>query len=400
MPAEVKLPSLGVAIQEAKIVNLCKKVGDPVKKGETLAQVETDKVTFEIVSPVDGFVLKICHDIGEAVALNETIVVVGEKGEKYCEKLGEALVEAVNLDSNRAETRSKLQNGQGVELKSKIKATPSAKVEAKRLSIDLSELKGSGPGGLITKDDVLNAYRIKLHSSDEDFAEEEIIPFTGVRRQIAERVLKSKNENVQVTTVVEMDLTEVDTLRKMLKKTLEEKENINLTYLPFIIKASIEALKDFPILNAMLNEDRIIVKKYVNFGIAVESPNGLLVPVIHRTEKMGFWELVRSIDSIVKRAKNNTLTPEDLGGGTITISNAGSYGSILSTPIIVYPQSCLIWMGKVQDKPVYIGDEIKKRKMVYVCLSYDHRIVDWATVAQFLTKVKDILENPGSIIII
>jgi 2-oxoglutarate dehydrogenase E2 component (dihydrolipoamide succinyltransferase) len=115
---------------------------------------------------------------------------------------------------------------------------------------------------------------------------------------------------------------------------------------------------------------------------------------------MGFWELVRSIDSIVKRAKDNTLTPEDLGGGTITISNAGSYGSILSTPIIVYPQSCLIWMGKVQDKPVYIGDEIKKRKMVYVCLSYDHRIVDGATVAQFLTKVKDILENPGSIIII
>ncbi|MDF2523225.1 MAG: dihydrolipoamide succinyltransferase [Clostridiales bacterium] len=396
MSEEIKLPSLGVAIQDAKVTIVKKQKGDPISKNETIIEVETDKVNFEIVSPIDGVILGVFCKVGDEISLEDTVAIVGQPGESVGVK--DSLLLEDNTQKEIKDESKTVEVSEETEFKTKVKATPSAKAEASRQGIDLSKISGTGLNGLITKDDVLNVLNSESVASSGE-AGEELIPFTGVRKQIAERVAKSKNENVQVTTVIEVDLTEVDVLRKILKKHVEVKEGINLTYLPFVINAVIKSIEEYPILNSSLQDEKIHVKKYVNFGVAVESNKGLIVPVVHNTEKMEFWELVRCVDDVIKKARSNSLKPQDLGNGTITISNAGSYGSIISTPIIVYPQSSIIWMGRVVDRPVYIGEEIKKRKMVYLCVSYDHRVMDGATVAQFLASVKSRLENPGSIII-
>lgn len=395
MAEEVKLPSLGVAIQEAKVITVKKKIGDTVAKGEAIAEVETDKVTFEIVSPLDGVVLDICCQVGDMVALGRTMAVVGQPGEQAAVNSLRAADQGTQEGVKGAAATVEETDG---ERRLRVRATPSAKAAALKQGVDLATVTGTGPNGLITKEDVPKVADPSASAGDGP-ADEEVIPFAGVRKQIAERVQRSNSEYVQVTTVVEVDLTEIDTLRKILRKHIEEKEGISLTYLPFVVNAAVKALAEFPILNSSLQEEKIHVKKYVNFGVAVESGKGLIVPVVHAAEKMDFWTLVRRIDEVVQKAKAGSLGAEDLGSGTITISNAGSYGSLLSTPVIVYPQSSILWMGRVEDRPRYIGEEMKRRKMVYLCVTYDHRVMDGATVAKFLAKVKSILESPGSILV-
>ncbi|MCJ7713205.1 2-oxo acid dehydrogenase subunit E2 [Candidatus Bathyarchaeota archaeon] len=229
---------------------------------------------------------------------------------------------------------------------------------------------------------------------------EEVIPFEGIRKEIADKLSESKNSKVQVTTTIEVDVTNTETIRDMIKSELKENYGIHLTLLSFVIQATIEAIKMFPILNSSLQQDKIIIKKYINFGIAVESSKGLIVPVIHHSEEMSFWQLTKEIDSLIKKARKGMLTPEYIGGGTITISNAGSFGSILSTPIVLSNQSAILWMGKVTKRPVVDeNDQIKIRKMMNLCISYDHRIVDGSQVAQFLKEISFRLENPGGLLI-
>ena len=388
MVIKVNLPSLGVAILDAKIVNWLKEEGEKVKKDEPIAEVETDKVTFEVVSPMNGFLIEKLYKVGDLVKVDAPLALVSEKREEltnqelFCKSLEEQ-----NKEMEKIELREKKVNK---------KSTPAAKNLAKQKNIDLERINGSGPNSIITKEDILK-YLEQLPIKGE---KEEVIPFEGIRKEIADKLSESKNSKVQVTTTIEVDVTNTETIRDMVKSELKENYGIHLTLLSFIVKAIIEAIKKFPILNSSLQQDKIIIKKYINFGIAVESSKGLIVPAIHHSEEMSFWQLTKEIDSLIKKARKGMLTPEYIGGGTITISNAGSFGSILSTPIIYSNQSAILWMGKVTKRPVVDeNDQIKIRKMMNLCISYDHRIVDGSQVAQFLKEISFRLENPGGLLI-
>ncbi len=395
---EVKLPSLGVAIQDAKIVSWLKEEGEQVKKDEPIAEVETDKVTFEVVSPIDGFLIKKLYSVGDLVQVNEALALVNEKKDK-----------SISIKDNRNENKGQKQNKEnnfGKEeidtsrKKFAVKSTPAAKHIAKENRLDLDKIIGSGPNGLISKDDVLKHLRqVDSNEKGEIEKEEEVINFEGVRKQVAERLSASKNSKVQVTTTIEVDVTESEAIRNMIKSELKEEHGIRLSLLAFVIKAAIEAIKKFPILNSSLEKDKIIIKKYINFGIAVESSRGLIVPVIHHSEKLSFWQLIVEIDKLIKKAREGALTPDYIGDGTITISNAGSFGSVLSTPIIQGNQSALLWMGKMTKRPIVDeNDRIKIRKIINLCISYDHQVVDGAKVAQFLNEINIWLENPAKLL--
>lgn len=388
MVIKVNLPSLGVAILDAKIVNWLKEEGEKVKKDEPIVEVETDKVTFEVVSPMNGFLIKKLYKVGDLVKVDAPLALVSEKRE-----------EITNQDLCRTSLEEEDKEMEKVELREKKvskKSTPAAKNLAKQKNIDLEIINGTGPNGIITKEDILK-YLEQLPVKGE---KEEVIPFEGIRKEIADRLFESKNSKVQVTTTIEVDVTNTETIRDMVKSELKENYGIYLTLLSFVIKATIEAIKKFPILNSSLQQDKIIVKNYINFGIAVESSKGLIVPVIHHSEEMSFWQLIKEIDNLIKKARKGILTPEYIGGGTITISNAGSFGSILSTPIIYSNQSAILWMGKVTKRPVVNeDDQIKIRKIMNLCISYDHRIVDGSQVAKFLKEISSRLENPGGLLV-
>lgn len=387
MVIKVNLPSLGVAILDAKIVNWLKEEGEKVKKDEPIVEVETDKVTFEVVSPMNGFLIKKLYKVGDLVKVDAPLALVSEKREELTNQdLCRTSLEEENKETEKVGLREK---------KVSKKSTPAAKNLAKQKNIDLERINGTGPNGIITKEDILK-YLEQLPVKGE----EEVIPFEGIRKEIADRLFESKNSKVQVTTTIEVDVTNTETIRDMVKSELKENYGIYLTLLSFVIKATIEAIKKLPILNSSLQQDKIIVKNYINFGIAVESSKGLIVPVIHHTEEMSFWQLIKEIDSLIKKARKGILTPEYIGGGTITISNAGSFGSILSTPIIYSNQSAILWMGKVSKRPVVNeDDQIKIRKIMNLCISYDHRIVDGAQVAKFLKEISSRLENPGGLLV-
>ena len=385
---EVNLPSLGVAILDAKIVNWLKEEGEKVKKDEPIAEVETDKVTFEVVSPMNGFLIEKLYKVGDLVKVDAPLALVSEKREEFTSQD----LSHMSLEKNDKEK----EKGELSEKKVSKKSTPAAKNLAKQKNIDLQRINGTGPNGIVTKEDILKY----LEQSPMKGEKEEVIPFEGIRKEIADKLSESKNSKVQVTTTIEVDVTNTETIRDMVKSELKENYGIHLTLLSFIVKAIIEAIKKFPILNSSLQQDKIIIKKYINFGIAVESSKGLIIPVIHHSEKMSFWQLIKEIDNLIKKAREGILTPEYIGGGTITISNAGSFGSILSTPIIYSNQSAILWMGKVTKRPVVNeNDQIKIGKMMNLCISYDHRIVDGSQVAQFLKEISYRIENPGGLLI-
>ena len=393
---EVKLPSLGVAILDARIVSWLKEEGQEVKKDEPIAEVETDKVTFEVVSPINGFLIKKLYHVNDLVKVNETLALVDENQET-------SVSAEVGQDKNIEKRQNKQKDDQkyidSSRRKNMTQSTPAAKNLARQNNVDLDKIAGSGPNGLISKNDVL-IYLKQATTTNKDTAEEEVIPFDGIRQQIAERLYLSKNDKVQVTTTVEVDVTDTEVIREMIKSELKENYGIRLTLLSFVMKAAIEAIKKYPIINSSLEKDKIIIKKYINFGIAVESEKGLIVPVIHHSDKLTFWQLIEGIDQLIQKSREGKLTPDYIGNGTITISNAGSFGSILSTPIIQDKQSALLWMGKMTKRPVVDeNDRIKIRKIMNLCISYDHQVVDGAQVAQFMNEINSWLVNPGKLLI-
>lgn len=399
---EVKLPSLGVAILDAKIISWLKEEGEQVKKDEPIAEVETDKVTFEVVSPINGFLIKKLFNVGDLVKVDEPLALVDEnKGTSVSAQKVRNQDQDEDTGKREPETNENKEKGYVDASKRKFtKSTPAAKNIARQRNIDLDKIAGSGPDGIISKNNVLRY--LEQRSSEKETAlgkEEEVVPFEGIRKEIAERLARSKNSKVQVTTTIEVDVTNTEAIRNMIKAELKENDGIRLTLLPFVIKAAIEAIRKFPILNSSLEKDRIIIKKYINFGIAVETLKGLIVPVLHHSEKLSFWKLSKEVDNLIQMARGGTLTPDYVGDGTITISNAGSFGSILSTPIIQGNQSALLWMGKITKRPVVDeNDRIKIRKIMNLCISYDHQVVDGAQVAQFLNEISTWLENPAKLL--
>jgi pyruvate dehydrogenase E2 component (dihydrolipoyllysine-residue acetyltransferase) len=395
MPFEFKLPDLGEGIAEAEIRKWLVKPGDTIEEHQAVVEVETDKAVVEVPSPKKGTVLRINREEGETVKVGEVLLVVGEAGEKIEEP-------RVVEKKPEAEERPKSVSVVGVlpeEEEAVILATPAVRAFAKEQGVPLEKIRGTGPGGSITREDVQKASKLPPKAEDL-YGTVERVPIRGVRKAIAKNLLFSLKTTASVTETDEADITELWGLRDREKKALQDK-GIHLTFMPFFMKAVQHTCTEFGTFNASVDEQReeIMIKKYFNIGVAVDTPDGLIVPVVKNVEKKTIRELAQELTDYSKQARERTVKLEDLKGSTFTITNYGTYGSTFATPIINYPDVAILGTGKITDKPWVIEGKIVIRKVLPLSLTFDHRVNDGAGAAKFLTRLVGYLEDPASLFI-
>ena len=386
---EINVPTLGESVSEATVATWFKSVGDEVKQDEMVCELETDKVSVEVPSPVSGFLEEILVPEGDLVNAGGSLAIVA--GSLPAKK------KSVTADSSKSPAGEK---------KSDFENAPSAKKLMAEKGISADKISGSGRDGRIMKSDVEQmansaSQEIKPNepisrppSSAEDADREERVKMTRLRQTIAKRLKDSQNTAAMLTTYNEVDMTEVMSLRSEFKDLFERKHSTKLGFMSFFTKACCHALKEVPEVNSEIDGTEIVYKNYVHMGIAAGTPTGLVVPVIRNADTMSFAEIEKSIAEKGKRARDGKLSMDEMQGGTFTISNGGVYGSLMSSPILNPPQSGILGMHKIQDRPVAVNGEVVIRPMMYLALSYDHRIVDGKGAVTFLVRVKEALEDP------
>ena len=408
MPTEVVMPEIGETVVSGTIVTWLKEVSDEVSVDEPLVEVATDKANVEIPAPAAGILRKILAEEGEEVEVGALLAIITAPGEELEEPPPEkemAAETAARKVSPEAETESAAE-------RRRAKSSPLVRRMAREHGINLDEIEGSGLDGRVTKDDLLDYVAArekgkkaaapkapeKKAAPVEKPAErpleelEEAIALEGMRKAIAEHMVRSKRTSPHVTTIAEADMSAVNALREKNKEAFRQKHGISLTYLPFFIAATVQGLKEFPYLNSSLEGDRIILKRYYNIGVSVQTERGLMTPVIRDADRLDIEGLGKALDSLARRAREGRLGLKEIQGGTFSITSPGTYGAILSTPIINQPHAAILGVERIQKRAVVIDDAIAIRPMVYLCLSYDHRIVDGATSIQFLQRVRSLLE--------
>ncbi len=400
MIIEIKIPNVGESVQEAILAQWYKKSGDIVQKDEPLFVIETDKVTLEVTAEADGR-LEILVKEGEMVAIGAVVAKIDTKA-LPAPKDESSVVLPPDSAGIKKQPES-IPEKPGAD-ESKIKELyPSVRRLVKEHNVDIKEIKPTGPGGKITKGDVLLYIESrKIEKSQEPPVTrapktgQEVVrkPMSPIRRKIASRLLKARQNTAMLTTFNDIDMKKVMDLRTKYKEAFSKKYNISLGFMSFFIKASVEALKEFSGLNAFVEGTDILYHNYYHIGIAVGSPKGLVVPVIRNADRLSFAEIEKAIVDYVIKIKENRLALSDLEGGTFTITNGGIFGSLLSTPILNTPQSGILGMHRIEKRPVVIDDNIVIRPMMYVALSYDHRIVDGREAVTFLKRIKEYIENP------
>ena len=395
MPVDVIMPQMGESVSEGTILKWLIKEGDRVEKEQPIVEISTDKIDTEVPSPVNGVIKKILYPEGKTLPV-QTVIAQIEAVEEGKE---------VRISGKGTEVTKKAEEVASSMFIEKIdeaekKYSPLVRKLAKEYNIKLEGIKGTGEGNRVTKKDIMDYMasksgitEIKTRQVEPRVIEREVLIPTNQKRKItAERMVQSKRTAPHVTTVFEIDMTKVAQYREINKDNLI-KEGIHLTYLPFITVATVNALKEFPILNSSWTDDGIIQKNYINIGIAVSLEDGLIVPVIKDADKKDILQLAREIQDIAQRSRSKKLKPENIQGGTFTITNYGLNGSLFGTPIIILPQVAILGVGAVVKRPVIINDAIAIRLMVYLSLSFDHRVMDGANADKFLRKIKDILES-------
>lgn len=448
MAIEIKIPGVGESIQEALLAEWFKKDGDHVKKDEPLYVIETDKVTLEIEAEADG-VLKIKVEAGKTVSIGQVIGTIDteaadkgksekdqkekktspepekdqeeptEKKEDKEVKEGETIIKG-DKDKKKAEEKGQEQGkekkGKDEEDNQEQQLSPAVRRLVSEKNIDVGKIEGTGPGGKITKGDVilhLESQEVdtktiskekKVSAPDkttEPTSDEQVErkPMSPIRRRIASRLLESKQNTAMLTTFNEIDMSRVMNIRSRFKEKFKETHSIDLGFMSFFIKATVSALKEFSEINASIEGDDIVYHKYYHIGVAIGTATGLVVPVIKHVDRLGYAGIEQSIVDFVKKIKEKRLEISDMEGGTFTITNGGVFGSLLSTPILNYPQSGILGMHKIEKRPVVIDDEIVIRPMMYVALSYDHRIVDGREAVTFLKRIKEFIEDPERILL-
>ena len=380
---ELKVPTLGESVTEATVGTWFKKAGDKVAVDEMICELETDKVTIEVPSTINGVVSKIVVKEGETVELDAVLALLEE---------GAAAVE--NNEMSNIKTAEE-------NIHEKPKNAPSAEKIMQEKNISPSSLKGSGRGGRIMKEDVINLPNNQntLPNTSTSMQSEEKVKMTRLRQTIARRLKESQNTAAMLTTYNEADMTAILKIRSEFKDQFFSKHGVKLGFMSFFVKACCKALEEVPEVNAQIDEDHIIYKHYVNMGVAVGTDNGLVVPVLKNADNMGFSDIEKEINKMGLRARDGKLSMDDMTGGTFTISNGGIYGSLMSSPILNSPESGILGMHKIQDRPMAIDGKIEIRPMMYLALSYDHRIVDGKGAVTFLVRVKENLEDPRRLLI-
>lgn len=382
---ELKVPTLGESVTEATVGTWFKKAGDNVAVDEMICELETDKVTIEVPSTIDGVVSKIIVKEGETVELDAILAILEEGAAAENNELSNDKTGEKNIAE---ETKS-------------VKNAPSAEKIMKEKNIDPSSLKGSGRDGRIMKEDVMslpNNQNIKT-SLTPSMGSEEKVKMTRLRQTIARRLKESQNTAAMLTTYNEADMTAILKIRSEFKDQFLSKHGVKLGFMSFFVKACCKALEEVPEVNAQIDGDYIIYKQYVNMGVAVGTDNGLVVPVLKNADAMSFSDIEKEINKMGLLARDGKLSMADMTGGTFTISNGGIYGSLMSSPILNSPESGILGMHKIQERPMAIDGKIEILPMMYLALSYDHRIVDGKGAVTFLVRVKENLEDPRRLLI-
>jgi 2-oxoglutarate dehydrogenase E2 component (dihydrolipoamide succinyltransferase) len=388
MPIELKIPAVGESITEVQISEWLKSEGDVVKQDEAIAVIDSEKATLDLPSPQSGRLVKILHQAGETVAVGAVVAhleAVGEAGKSEpVEKTSPAKPASETANSGEA----KAEKTKPVEIENP-KADPeekSAPKTNKAEPISKAETKAPAPN-------------VPLPQKSSSNREEEIVPMTMLRRTVARHLVEAQQAMAMLTTFNEVDMSTVQTLRKEHQEAFEKRHQVRLGLMSFFIKATIDALKQFPQLNAEVRGHDIIYRNFCDIGVAIASERGLVVPVLRNAERLSFAELEKAIGDFARRAKDGKLKPDELSGGTFTITNGGSFGSLLSTPIVNPPQTGILGMHTIQERPIAVQGQVIIRPMMYLAVSYDHRIVDGREAVLFLRRIKEVIETPSRMLI-
>jgi 2-oxoglutarate dehydrogenase E2 component (dihydrolipoamide succinyltransferase) len=406
MATEIRVPTLGESVTEATVAKWFKKPGEAVKQDEPLVELETDKVTLEVNAPASGTLAEIVADSGTTVGVSALLGQIAE---------GAAAAAPAKAAAPKAEA-PKAEAPKAAPAPAKAASAdngPAVARLAAESGVSAAAVAGSGKDGRVTKGDMLAAIATGVSaapapaaapaaarpaSSAEDAPREERVKMTRLRQTIARRLKEAQNSAAMLTTFNEVDMTAVMTLRNQYKDLFEKKHGVKLGFMGFFVKACVQALKDIPAVNAEIDGTDLIYKNFCHVGVAVGTDKGLVVPVVRDADQMGIAQVEKTIADFGRRARDGQLKIEEMQGGTFTISNGGVYGSLMSTPILNAPQSGILGMHKIQERPMVIGGKIEIRPMMYLALSYDHRIVDGKEAVTFLVRVKESLEDPARLV--
>ena len=401
MTIEIKVPPLPESVTDATLVGWHKQAGESVTRDENLVDLETDKVVLEVPAPTSGTISKIVAEDGTTVEAGDLLAILEE---------GEVAVAAAPTPEKVKTERVAPQKSEGP-----VKTSPAVRRLLEEHDLDATMVAGTGRDGRLTKADVM-AFLKETDSSNvtpgdpappvggesvvAGFARnEQRVPMTRLRARIAERLIEAQQTAAMLTTFNEVDLTEVMALRSRYRDSFEKKHGVRLGFMSFFSMAAVEALKKFPVVNASVEGTDIVYHNYYDIGIAVSSERGLMVPVIRDVDQMSFAEFEAALNTVAKKAQDGTISMEDLTGGTFTITNGGIFGSMMSTPILNQPQSAILGMHTIQQRPMVVDGDIVVRPMMYLAMTYDHRIIDGKEAVQFLVSIKEQLEDPSRLLL-
>lgn len=418
MSIEVNVPILGESVSEATVATWLKKEGDRVNSDEPLVELETDKVTLEVNSPISGTLSSILCEEGAEVEVGALLCVIDE-GTETSAQISKQVSKAMSPPKlETGELEQKQERAAGLNLPALKTLSPAVRKLVDDNNLDPNQIKPSGKDGRLLKTDVLGAIEngtakvfaqssgLPIESNAKlslpprpDDPREERVKMNRLRQVIARRLKEAQNTAAMLTTYNEVDMGAIMELRSEYRETFEKKHGVRLGFMSFFIKACVNALKELPAVNAEIYNDEIIYKNFYDIGVAVGTPQGLVVPVLREADKLGFAQLEKSINDFGVRARDGKLAIEEMKGGTFTISNGGVYGSLMSSPILNPPQSGILGMHKIQSRPMAVNGVVEIRSMMYLALSYDHRIVDGREAVTFLVRVKEALEDPRRLLI-
>ncbi|AUR52678.1 2-oxoglutarate dehydrogenase complex dihydrolipoyllysine-residue succinyltransferase [Aquella oligotrophica] len=387
MKIEIKVPQLPESVSEAVLLNWHKKVGEFIKREENLIDLETDKVVLELPAPEDGALVEIVGKPGDTVTSGQLIAYLDTSVKP------EAAAPAAKAAEPVAQAPTQQAAANVASSTEKVAAMPAAAKVAADNGVDLKNVAGSGRGGRVLKEDVLGAM------SGKGSRIEERVPMSRLRKRVAERLLESQHTNAILTTFNEVNMKPVMDLRAKYKDHFEKKHGVKLGFMSFFVKAAIAAMKQYPIVNASVDGEDIVYHGYFDIGIAVGSPRGLVVPILRNAENMSIADIEKQIADFGKRAKDGKLDIEELTGGTFSVTNGGTFGSMMSTPIINPPQSAILGMHATKERAVVENGQVVVRPMMYLALSYDHRIIDGREAVLTLVAIKDALEDPARLLL-
>ena len=417
MATEIKAPVFPESVADGTVATWHKKVGEAVSRDEVIADIETDKVVLEVVAPADGTLTSIAKPEGETVLSGEVIAIFEAGAGAVSEKQVAQDVEKTEAGAGAIVQRD---GGQTQSTESNKDQSPAVRKAVAEQGVDVADITGTGRGGRVTKEDVTNhtnAPKVAAPSAPQSASAqantqantaisqavgervEKRVPMTRLRKRVAERLLSASQDTAMLTTFNEVNMKPIMDMRKLYQAQFEKRHGIRLGFMSFFVKACTEALKRYPAVNASLDGEDIVYHGYYDIGVAVSSDRGLVVPVLRDTDRLNHAEVEKNIAEYGKKARDGKLSIEDMTGGTFTISNGGTFGSLLSTPILNPPQTAILGMHKIQDRPMAVNGEVVILPMMYLALSYDHRMIDGKEAVGFLVAIKQFIEDPASLLL-